>query len=129
MIHISNRAQADSMTSMNGDLDDIERFLHRRNGAYDQISEGLSSYQRTLIFVAADLIRREIGSRVPGKLEYARQIGVGVGTVHKALNYLETPAIQLIFGWLHQRQSLFSEETFMPTLNKNVSSAHPLYNK
>lgn len=78
------------MTPRKGELDDIDRFLHRRNAAYKQISESLSSYQRALIFVATDLIRREIGSRVPSKLEYARQIGVGVGTVHKALNYLET---------------------------------------
>ena len=71
-------------------LDYTHFYLNCSDSKLSQIYVKLSSYDRALMFLSFDFLARDVGSRLPGVIDYSEKIGIGTGTVQKAMKYLES---------------------------------------
>lgn len=63
-------------------------YLRNYHSSFANPVSPLSPFDRTTIFIATDLLCRSVGERMSPVTEYGTAIGVGVGTVQKALRAL-----------------------------------------
>ena len=71
-------------------------YMRGNHPAFSGVDSFLSPFDRATIFIAVDILGRQIAERLPAITDYGNAIGVGIGTVQKAIKALtDAGAIKL----------------------------------